>query len=79
MSDLNEINEESIRSQHITQANSNKILLDQASKTALVRQGVVDILPLSIAVLPWGILAGSMAINAGLSTAADQQQLNHFE
>ncbi len=32
-------------------------------------QGVVDILPLSIAVLPWGILAGSMAINAGLTFA----------
>ncbi|MEG0482058.1 MAG: AzlC family ABC transporter permease [Acinetobacter sp.] len=32
-------------------------------------QGVMDILPLSIAVLPWGILAGSMAINAGLSFA----------
>lgn len=32
-------------------------------------QGVIDILPLSIAVLPWGILAGSMAVNAGLSFA----------
>jgi len=32
-------------------------------------QGVIDILPLSIAVLPWGILAGSMAINAGLTFA----------
>lgn len=32
-------------------------------------QGCIDILPLSIAVLPWGILAGSMAINAGLSFA----------
>lgn len=32
-------------------------------------QGVLDILPLSIAVLPWGILAGSMAINAGLTFA----------
>ena len=32
-------------------------------------QGVMDILPLSIAVLPWGILAGSMAVNAGLSFA----------
>lgn len=32
-------------------------------------QGAFDILPLSIAVLPWGILAGSMAVNAGLSTA----------
>lgn len=30
-------------------------------------QGAFDILPLSIAVLPWGILAGSMAVNAGLS------------
>ncbi|MEN8281346.1 AzlC family ABC transporter permease [Acinetobacter gerneri] len=30
-------------------------------------QGALDILPLSIAVLPWGILAGSMAVNAGLS------------
>lgn len=32
-------------------------------------KGVIDILPLSIAVLPWGILAGSMAINTGLSFA----------
>ncbi len=27
------------------------------------------IMPLSIAVIPWGILAGSMAVNAGLSFA----------
>ena len=32
-------------------------------------KGALDILPLSIAVLPWGILAGSMAVNAGLSFA----------
>ena len=32
-------------------------------------QGALDILPFSIAVLPWGILAGSMAVNAGLSFA----------
>jgi predicted branched-subunit amino acid permease len=38
------------------------------NKKAFLR-GVVDILPLSIAVLPWGILAGSMAINAGLTFA----------
>lgn len=31
------------------------------------RQGVLDMLPLSIAVIPWGILAGSTAIQAGLS------------
>ena len=36
---------------------------------SLFRQGALDILPLSIAVLPWGILAGSMAINAGLNAA----------
>ncbi|MEN3977645.1 AzlC family ABC transporter permease [Acinetobacter sp. CWB-B33] len=30
-------------------------------------QGVQDMLPLSIAVIPWGILAGSAAVNAGLS------------
>jgi len=32
-------------------------------------QGMIDIFPLSIAVLPWGILAGSMAISAGLTFA----------
>lgn len=30
-------------------------------------QGMIAMLPLSIAVIPWGILAGSMAVNAGLS------------
>ena len=32
-------------------------------------QGVRDIFPLTLAVLPWGILAGSMAIETGLSFA----------
>ena len=31
-------------------------------------QGGIKILPLCLAVLPWGLLAGSMAIRAGLST-----------
>ena len=31
-------------------------------------QGVIKILPLCFAVLPWGLLAGSMAIQAGLTT-----------
>lgn len=31
-------------------------------------RGVRDMLPLSVAVIPWGILAGSAAVNAGLST-----------
>ncbi|CAB1214702.1 Inner membrane protein YgaZ [Acinetobacter bouvetii] len=30
-------------------------------------RGVQDMLPLSVAVIPWGILAGSAAMNAGLS------------
>ncbi|TCM68650.1 4-azaleucine resistance transporter AzlC [Acinetobacter calcoaceticus] len=30
------------------------------------RKGAVDMLPLAIAVIPWGILAGSVAIQAGL-------------
>ena len=40
----------------------------EQNKKAFSR-GVVDILPLSIAVLPWGLLVGSMAINAGLTFA----------
>ena len=35
-------------------------------KTAL-RKGVVDMLPLSFAVLPWGILFGSIAVQRGFS------------
>jgi hypothetical protein len=31
--------------------------------------GASKILPLCVAVLPWGLLAGSMAIQAGLTTA----------
>ncbi|WED25614.1 AzlC family ABC transporter permease [Vibrio sp. DW001] len=36
-------------------------------KSTLCWQGIVTMLPLSIAVLPWGFLAGSYAIDAGLS------------
>lgn len=32
-------------------------------------KGFIAMLPLSIAVIPWGILAGSMAVGAGLSVA----------
>jgi len=32
-----------------------------------VRKGVVDMLPLSLAVLPWGILFGSIAVQRGFS------------
>ncbi len=31
------------------------------------RQAIVDIAPLSLAVIPWGLLAGSLAIETGLS------------
>ena len=47
----------------------NQAIAPKALNKKAFFQGVMDILPLSIAVLPWGILAGSMAINAGLSFA----------
>jgi 4-azaleucine resistance transporter AzlC len=37
-----------------------------------IYQGVVDTLPLSIAVIPWGILCGSLAINIGLTSLQAQ-------
>jgi 4-azaleucine resistance transporter AzlC len=37
------------------------------NKRQLVYQATADILPLSIAVIPWGILCGSLAIKVGLS------------
>lgn len=49
--------------------NSTQNIINTSDHLYLFKQGAVDILPLSIAVLPWGILAGSMAINAGLTTA----------
>ncbi len=33
----------------------------------LTQQAMIDIIPLSLAVIPWGILCGSLAIEAGLS------------
>lgn len=40
---------------------------DRKQKPLSFSQGIWDIMPLSISVLPWGILAGSIAIQAGLS------------
>ena len=39
---------------------------NRALKIATVR-GVLDMLPLSLAVLPWGILFGSLAVQRGFS------------
>lgn len=39
---------------------------DQLPSRAFLK-GAIDIMPLSLAVLPWGLLAGSLAIDAGLS------------
>ncbi len=39
---------------------------DNLSKTQAFLNGSLIILPLSIAVIPWGILAGSLAVEAGL-------------
>ncbi|MEF1307840.1 AzlC family ABC transporter permease, partial [Vibrio owensii] len=38
----------------------------QDSKSSLFLQGTIAMMPLSIAVLPWGLLAGSFAIDTGL-------------
>jgi len=35
-------------------------------------QGALAVLPLSIAVIPWGILAGSLALDAGLDFLESQ-------
>ena len=43
--------------------------LDNEDKSLSFSQGVIDMMPLSISVLPWGILAGSVAIQAGLSVS----------
>ncbi|EOX4456033.1 AzlC family ABC transporter permease [Vibrio antiquarius] len=40
--------------------------LKEESKAALFWQGTLAMMPLSIAVLPWGLLAGSFAIDTGL-------------
>ncbi|MCG9595428.1 AzlC family ABC transporter permease [Vibrio sp. Isolate25] len=42
------------------------------SKPRLFIQGALAMMPLSIAVIPWGLLAGSFAIDAGLSVAESQ-------
>lgn len=45
---------------------------DNPTSARLFWQGTVAMLPLSIAVLPWGLLAGSFAIEAGLSLVESQ-------
>ncbi|HAS8491718.1 TPA: branched-chain amino acid ABC transporter permease [Vibrio vulnificus] len=45
------------------------------SKTRRFLQGTMAMMPLSIAVLPWGLLAGSFAIDSGL-TALEGQALS---
>ena len=37
-----------------------------SSRSSFVR-GAIEMLPLCVSVIPWGILAGSMAIQAGLT------------
>lgn len=41
-------------------------LLKEENIAKPIKQGVIDMLPLCISVLPWGLLAGSMAIQTGL-------------
>lgn len=42
------------------------LLLNRQEKWRLFRQGALAVSPLCIAVVPWGLLAGSFAIDAGL-------------
>lgn len=44
----------------------NTLPLQEESKATLFWQGTLAMMPLSIAVLPWGLLAGSFAIDTGL-------------
>lgn len=37
-----------------------------------IRQGMVDILPLALATIPWGILCGSLAVDVGLTAIQAQ-------
>lgn len=46
--------------------------IDQPSKGQLFLQGTLAMVPLSIAVIPWGLLAGSFAIEAGLNVWESQ-------
>ncbi|MGF1755994.1 AzlC family ABC transporter permease, partial [Vibrio makurazakiensis] len=45
---------------------SNSHSSNSISRSRLFAQGTIAMLPLSIAVLPWGLLAGSFAVDVGL-------------
>ena len=47
---------------HILTANHHSL-----SDLKTINQAAIDILPLSLATVPWGVLCGSLAINVGLS------------
>lgn len=49
--------------------NSGVKLSQPLSGASYFWQGAIQILPLCLAVLPWGLLAGSMAVNSGLTPA----------
>src|SRR5690606_18718971 len=42
------------------------VLLTGKEKRRLFKQGALAVMPLCVAVIPWGLLAGSFAIDAGL-------------
>lgn len=58
-----------LRSLEITTVRHTKLSnhSDAVARMALIRRAIVDILPLSIAVIPWGILTGALAIQAGFT------------
>lgn len=44
----------------------------QISRSQLFWQGTLAMVPLSIAVIPWGVLAGSFALESGLTVVESQ-------
>ena len=50
----------------------NSLNHSKSDKLQTCLKGVIDIMPLSLAVVPWGILCGSLAISAGLTAIQAQ-------
>jgi 4-azaleucine resistance transporter AzlC len=53
-------------------SNSIRATATVVSDAKVVNQAIVDILPLALATVPWGVLCGSLAINVGLTALQAQ-------
>lgn len=50
----------------------NSLSLSEVSRLQTCMKGIIDIMPLSLAVVPWGVLCGSLAISVGLTALQAQ-------